>query len=314
MSRNKALAKGEPAKVPTISEIREAMAELDQALFNHIQWTDALNIALICHLRPDERDLSSRAHRECRFGQWYYSDDTAVVQNNPSFLELEDAHKAMHQHAAHLLMLSSEGKEIPMPVYEQFAHEMKRMRLQIETLKHELEDEIHNVDTLTGACARVGLLAKLREQHELVKRNLETCVIIMMDIDKFKSINDKYGHLIGDRTLTTFAHHIMRNIRPFDRLFRYGGEEFLLCAPHTDLDTARTMVERIRTELAEISIIHEGHPPFHITASFGMAMLDPAVSIPETINRADMACYTAKELGRNRTVIWEPSMEQHNAS
>lgn len=296
------------------SEIRNAIAVLDQELFNHSQWTDALNITLICRLRPDERDMSPRAHRECRFGQWYYSDDSQVFHDNPNFKDLEEAHQSMHECAAHLLTLSSRRQQIPMTDYEQFAHELKRMRLQIETLKRELEDEIHNIDPLTGATSRLSMLTKLREQQELVKRKLETCVIVMMDIDKFKLINDKYGHLVGDRTLTTFAHHVMRHTRPFDRLFRYGGEEFLLCLPHTDIEKAHNIVERVRTELEATDIIAEGHQPFHITASFGLTVLDPDTPILRSIDRADIAAYAAKERGRNQTVIWDASMEKRKVS
>ena len=295
-------------------DIRNAIAVLDQALFNHIQWTDALNVTLICHLRPDARDLEPHSHRDCRFGQWYYSNDAWVVNTNPNFQELEEAHREMHEHAAHLLTLSMEGQEIPMVDYMQFAHDLKHVRLLIETLKRELEDEIYNVDALTGASSRVGMLTKLREQHELVKRKLESCVIVMMDIDRFKLVNDRYGHLVGDQALATFSHHVMSHTRPFDRLFRYGGEEFLLCVPHTDLHTAHEMIERIRSELAELEISVEGFPPFHITASFGMTLLDPDASVADCIERADRATYATKQRGRNKTVIWDPSMERRLAS
>lgn len=289
-------------------EIRDAISVLDQALYNHIQWIDALNITLICHLRPDERDLRPNAHRECRLGQWYYDEKTRVVAGNPNFIELEEAHREMHRHAAHLLKLSSDRQEIPMADYELFTHELKRMRLQIETLKRELEDEIYNVDALTGASSRVGMLTKLREQHELVRRKLETCVIVMMDMDWFKAVNDTYGHAAGDQALATFAQHVMRNVRPFDRLFRYGGEEFLLCIPHTDIESARRMIERIRADLEKIDITCPGRRPFHISASFGMTMLDPDIPVTESIDRADLAVYAAKAQGRNRTVEWDPSL------
>ncbi|WP_185681015.1 diguanylate cyclase domain-containing protein [Parvibaculum sedimenti] len=310
MPKKKSPAATEREEPISHGEIRDAISVLEQALFNHVQWTDALNITLICHLRPDERDLSPNAHRECRLGQWYYNENTRVVRTNPNFTELEEAHREVHRRAAHLLGLSASRQEIPMADYEQFTHELKRLRLQIETLKRELEDEIYNVDELTGASTRVGMLTKLREQHELVKRKLETCAIVMMDIDKFKDVNDTYGHSIGDQALATFAHHVMRNTRPFDRLFRYGGEEFLLYAPHTDMISVRRMIERIRSELEKIEIISPGYAPFFISASFGIAILDPDVPVMDSIERADLAVYAAKARGRNRTVIWDPSLER----
>tara|TARA_R110002051_G_scaffold116389_2_gene189924 strand:+ start:3701 stop:4645 length:945 start_codon:yes stop_codon:yes gene_type:complete len=295
-------------------DIRNAISVLEQALFNHVQWTDALNTTLICDLHPDERDLEPDAHRKCRFGQWYYSHDTRIIQGNPNFRELEKVHQGMHETAAHLLMLSQSNHAIPMADYQKFSNDLKQTRLLIETLKRELEDEIYNVDPLTGASSRVGMLTKLREQHELVRRKLESCVIVMMDIDRFKMVNDRYGHLVGDKALAEFSHHVMRHTRPFDRLFRYGGEEFLLCVPHTDLNTAHTLIERIRSELAEKQIEVDGFPPFSITASFGMTLLDPDTGVAECIERADQATYAAKGRGRNQTMIWDPSMERRLAS
>ncbi|WP_272992299.1 MULTISPECIES: diguanylate cyclase [Hyphomonas] len=295
-------------------EIRNAISVLEQALFNHVHWTNALNTTLICGLHPDERDLEPEAHRKCRFGQWYYSADTRAVQSNPNFRELEKLHRELHESAAHLLVLSQSHQPIPMTDYEKFTNELKEMRLLIDTLKRELEDEIYNVDPLTGASSRIGMLTKLREQHELVRRKLESCVIVMMDIDRFKMVNDKYGHLVGDRALAEFSHHVLRHTRPFDRLFRYGGEEFLLCVPHTDLASAHALIERIRSELADKTIDVDGFPPFSITASFGMTLLDPDTGVAECIERADQATYAAKQRGRNMTVIWDPSMERRMAS
>ena len=295
-------------------EIREAIEALDHAFISHIQWSDALNVTLVCRLRPDERDLHENAHRECRFGQWYYHQDDGIICKNPKFPELEQLHKLVHERARHLLTLSSEGQNIPMLGYVEFTSAMNSLRHQALTLKQELEDEIYNIDALTGASSRIGMLTKLKEQHELVKRKLETCVLVMMDIDKFKLVNDKYGHLVGDRALATFAEHVKHHTRPFDRLYRYGGEEFLLCVPHTDLHTAQTMIERIRSGLETVDIPCEGYPPFHITASFGVTLLDADVSVTESIDRADHATYAAKQRGRNQTVVWDASMEQRQAS
>lgn len=290
-------------------EIREAISVLDQALYNHTQWTDALNITLICHLQPDERDISPNAHKNCRFGQWYYNQSGRALRQHENFDELELVHREMHAAAAHLLALSKDRFEIPMSDYEQFTHNLKRLRLQVETLKHELEDEIYNLDSLTGAYSRVGMLTKLREQQELVKRKLESCVVVMIDIDKFKLVNDTYGHQVGDVVLAAFARHVMSNARPFDKLFRYGGEEFLLCIPHARMDAARDMIERIRTGLAELAIEITGHTPIHISASFGMSALDPDVSVTESIDRADKAVFAAKAAGRNQTKIWDVAMD-----
>lgn len=295
-------------------EIRTAISALEQALYNHVQWTDALNITLICHLQPDARDIDENAHLHCRLGQWYYGDAAINLRHNPNFIELEAAHHDMHEDASHLLSLSQSGQEISIAEYDRFTRNMNRLRLQILTLKQELEDQIYSQDSLTGASNRLGMLTKIRENHELVKRKLESCVVVMMDIDNFKRVNDTYGHAAGDRALAAFAHHVMRHTRPFDRLFRYGGEEFLLCVPHANIESALEMIERIRISLYEMTIECDGHEPFHISASFGLAQLDPDASITESIERADLAVYAAKEAGRDRSVVWNVSMQAKKAS
>ena len=298
----------------TPDEIKRAIEVLDRAFISHIDWGDALNVTLVCRQAPDKRDLLENAHRECRFGQWYYNQENCVICRNPNFLELEERHKSVHRQAAHLLQLLSENKNIPTLEYVDFTRALNSLRQQMLMLKADLEDAIHNVDPLTGASSRIGMISKLEEQHARVRRKLESCVIVMMDIDLFKNVNDKYGHIVGDRALATFAHHVMRHTRPFDRFFRYGGEEFLLCAPHTDIDAAHGLIERIRVGLTEIDIPCEGYPPFRITASFGMTLLDPDVTVVECIDRCDLATYAAKQRGRNQTAIWDPSMDKRMAS
>ena len=131
----------------------------------------------------------------------------------------------------------------------------------------------------------------------------------MMDLDLFKSVNDKYGHLAGDKVLIGFAHYIMAHLRPYDKLFRYGGEEFLICLADTDLETGRVIMDRLRDELASLPQNGNEKGPFNVTVSFGLSALDPNLSVEQSIDRADKALYAAKTKGRNCIVSWDASME-----
>jgi len=91
-------------------------------------------------------------------------------------------------------------------------------------------------------------------------------------------------------------------------LFRYGGEEFLICSPDSDLNAGNEMMDRLRCELAELSHEANGSPPFHVTVSCGLTLIDPDVSVETSIDRADKALYAAKNDGRNRVAVWMPSM------
>jgi diguanylate cyclase (GGDEF)-like protein len=214
----------------------------------------------------------------------------------------------MHQLAANLLLTEAADETIPLLDYENFNNSINNMRLQLRTLKHEMEDLLYNHDSLTRAYNRIGMLTKLRELQEFVKRNIQSCCIVMMDLDHFKSINDVHGHLAGDQVLAALAGYIMTHLRPYDKLFRYGGEEFLISLPHTNSKSGLEVVERLREGIAASSIHYEGKE-ICITASFGLTLLDPDVSAEQSVQRADRALYAAKCSGRNCTRIWDPSLD-----
>lgn len=100
----------------------------------------------------------------------------------------------------------------------------------------------------------------------------------------------------------------MAQLRPYDMLFRYGGEEFLICTPDADLKSGYEAVERLRDGLAAIPFETDSGSSFQVTASFGVTLLDPDVSVEQSIARADKALLAAKSAGRNRVVVWDPSM------
>jgi diguanylate cyclase len=289
-------------------DMRTALVELDQALYNHDQWCEALYGTLICRLAPDGRDIDSDAHRKCRFGQWLYGPGAARLDRRPGFAEAQAEHERMHRSAATLLLAGRNGVSVAMADFERFGTALKRMRLEVLTLKRELEDALYNLDPLTGTASRIGMLTKLREQQELVKRKVHNCAVAMMDLDHFKVVNDTYGHLVGDKVLATTARFASTHLRPYDRIFRYGGEEFLICLPDADLESGRGIIERIRVELASISHETAGKPPFSVTVSFGLTLLDPDAPVEESIDRADKALYSAKLSGRNCSALWAASM------
>ncbi|HET7716274.1 MAG TPA: diguanylate cyclase [Bauldia sp.] len=297
----------------TDEQLQFATRELQQALYNHEQWSEMLAGTLICRLTPDERDISPNAHRLCRFAQWYYKSGIAGLERHPGFAEIGIEHQRMHQYAANMLRSSMDGVPIPTEDYERFVTAMKRMRLEIATLQRELQGALSNLDPLTGTPSRIGMLTSLREQRELVHRSVQACVIAMMDLDHFKLVNDTYGHVVGDRVLVDTAQYIMRHMRPYDKLFRYGGEEFLICLPETDLEAGRNIVDRLRRELGSLAHEADGRPTFHVTVSFGLTLLDPEASVEESIDRADKALYVAKTTGRDRSVAWDASMSQTTA-
>ncbi|MDR3391849.1 MAG: diguanylate cyclase [Sulfuriferula sp.] len=290
------------------SEIQSVLLQLDQAIYNHTQWYNSITRTLVCRLPHDIRDEAEDAYRQCRLGQWYYGSAPEDLRVHPGFIAIETEHRNMHQLAAKLLQSTASGDTISPLDYDSLVNTLERLRLQIYTLKRELEDTLYNLDPLTGANNRIGMLTKLREQLEMVKRHVQSCCIVMMDIDHFKIVNDTYGHSVGDMVLAASAHNVMEHLRPYDKLFRYGGEEFLVCMQNTDMTVGYEVVERVRLGVAANLIDYGGKAPLQISMSFGITSLDQDISVEQSIEHADKAMYAAKMAGRNCTRIWDASM------
>jgi diguanylate cyclase (GGDEF)-like protein len=292
----------------TRDDMQKVIAQLKEALYNHQQWHAALIRALVCHLPGDRHDLHPSAHTECRFGQWYYGKAPETLRTHPGFIALGEEHQRMHHLARLLLMSADAGNPISPLDFDNFANALERLRLEISALERELEDSLFNRDSLTGAITRYGILPTLREQQELVKRRAQLCYIAMMDLDNFKAINDLHGHIAGDTILAETVHYLIRNLRPYDKVFRYGGEEFLLCMPYTDLTPGYERVKELNEGLTALNIDIGKKEPVHVSASFGLALLDPEITVETAIDRADKALFAAKAAGRNCVRIWNPSM------
>lgn len=286
------------------AQLHYVLGQLDQALYNHEQWYKSLSRALIARLPAEPADLQNDAHQRCRFGQWYDSPDTLPLRENQAFVALGQAHQYMHHLATGLLQRSNGGLPIPPAELDSFNNALDRMKLELQSLKHELSEDLQNRDPLTGARSRASLLSDLREQQALINRNVQTCAIAMLDLDHFKRVNDAHGHVAGDAVLLAVAQCIQQHVRPYDRVYRYGGEEFLLSLPDTDLSTADGMAQRIRASIEALPIQLNGAGPIHVTASIGLALLDGGTPIEQSIDHADKALYKAKAGGRNRVMSW----------
>ena len=166
--------------------------------------------------------------------------------------------------------------------------------------------EISRVDALTGVANRRYLEERLDEMWEHAARLDEPLGCVMCDIDKFKSVNDTYGHQAGDAVLKQFAEILQREVREIDRVGRYGGEEFLVLLPGTVLDAAVTFAERVRTAVEAHTFAFDGGS-IQRTVSCGVAAWPhPRVGSCEGLIRAaDDALYVAKETGRNRVIRFD---------
>ena len=161
-------------------------------------------------------------------------------------------------------------------------------------------------DSLTGLYVRRYFMVKLQEEIHRADRYNKILSVIMVDLDRFKNINDTYGHDAGDRALKAISQFLQKNIRDVDAIARYGGEEFVMLIPDADKDAALCLAERLRDGLSRTRV---GELP-QITISLGVASY-PAdgTDIEELIKKADAAMYAAKQAGRNKAVKYSEDIK-----
>ncbi len=180
-----------------------------------------------------------------------------------------------------------------------------------ETLEKKVQERTHQLkllavtDPLTGLYNRRYFTSASSDILSIAKRKQENLALIMIDIDKFKNINDTYGHKVGDEALIEFANILNKTQRQSDITCRFGGEEFVILLPETDIEGATKVAHKLRKNTEELSIILDSNKSIKFTISLGVSSVDleKEVNIELALHRADNALYDAKNGGRNCVVI-----------
>lgn len=228
----------------------------------------------------------------------------------------DDLHLQLGERAAHTISynLSNDGERLGLFTFERSKRFSEQEFATLETLMTCLLFPLRNAllyraalqsalrDPLTGTGNRLAMDQTLTREMELARRNTQPLSVLMLDIDHFKRVNETYGHAAGDEALKTIAHAIRGRLRNVDRLFRYGGEEFLIVLSNTDREAAGLMGERVRQSVHDL--LHPGLDDApELTISLGCSTLLPTESAESLLRRADIALYVAKRQGRNRLAM-----------
>lgn len=177
--------------------------------------------------------------------------------------------------------------------------DLKDLQKQLTEARLQAE-QLANEDALTGLANRRALFALGQHAIEQARRQQQPVALIALDADRFKRINDGYGHAAGDAVLKAVADELKRHTRAADVVARLGGEEFAVLLPATGLAIARELAERLRGSIAALQIAHDGQY-IGVSCSFGVtASENGAASLEQLLNTADLATYRAKASGRNR--------------
>ncbi len=184
----------------------------------------------------------------------------------------------------------------------------------LKSLAKDSSESLGYIDFLTGLPNRRAFKRILSMENNRIKRSDITSSIAIADIDYFKKVNDTYGHDAGDQVLSRVADIFRSNIRDYDTVSRFGGEEFVFCLPEIDYGNANEVIERIRQCIDKEMFSIETGAPIHVTCSFGISQFNRCFSPTEALSFADKSLYKAKEAGRNKVVGHVQHSERNYAS
>lgn len=288
-----------------LHEAERIVRRLVPALQAHGMWIQSVHTALICRTAPADPDADGEAYLRSSLGRWFACESNEFIRGHPDYVAAAAHHREAYARARELYACEASHQAITPEEYLAFSEAAARLDRNLESLIKEVWDLLRHTDPVTGIATRHAMLPRLREEHERVQRTGLTCSVCMVDLDHFKRINDTWGHDAGDAVLEAVSGYLMRNLRRYDQVFRYGGEEFVLMLPNSCLEQAVPIVDRLRRGVDDLAIGFEDRT-LGISASFGIAPLLADQPIGVSIKRADEAMYTAKRAGRNRIATWHP--------
>ena len=173
---------------------------------------------------------------------------------------------------------------------------------------HRLVQQQALVDSLTGLANRRSLEDALRFELARIRRFGGDVCVVFADLDGFKEVNDRYGHLFGDEALCRVANALRSTVSESDIAGRWGGDEFAIVLPGTGAAGGLRFAERVRAIVADESLVTPGGAELRLTASFGLASVSDGGDLGELIAAADTALYDAKRSGKNRVVVMAPEI------
>ena len=292
-------------------EAADILSQLARGASFHSNWLKDLHRVILCHGTFKGADLLEDAHCHCEFGQWFYRHAHPLLHEHPLFIRVAETHHRMHNLSRHLAKMVQDELPLTSSDYDTFIDSSIELQTLLCDLQFEIRDSLCTIDPLTGVCNRQGMIPSLEEEQQRSLRTNQSCSLVMLDLDHFKAVNDRHGHRAADQVLRSAVKYFVKTLRPYDSIYRYGGEEFLLCLPNIEASQAVSILERLRAGLEILPIKLESGEAISITASFGISTLKPDISVEESISVADYALYQAKNAGRNRVHLWEGEVYTH---
>ncbi len=281
-------------------DAQDFVQRLDDAAHAHIEWSQRILRCAVLHTSPGDDVLAEDAHARCTFGVWFKScRDRFDAIDELTAQRLDQQHRLMHDAARNICKNVVEGATGDAAKLAEFEQAQASVLADLALLKTQFLAQSGRLDALTGLPLRYGLEEEFNRCCSRAERRNELTVVMMLDVDHFKCVNDQYGHAIGDVALQHVAHLLLSRCRMGESLFRYGGEEFLALLQASSRDAAQQGAERLLQVLRDNPLALSDSQTLDLRVSAGLAIASTGECLADIVRRADKGLYAAKAAGRD---------------
>lgn len=285
-------------------EIDQFIIELDAAVEAHMDWTRRVLRCTVLQATPGDDVMAPEAHTLCRFGDWFRRHrDHFEKLDALSMARIETVHQTMHDAIRAIcgnVLAGRPGRMTDLQAFELAQDELLALLARFKTL---ILTRAARRDVLTGLPLRHGLEHDFGQLRKETARAGLRLYVVMIDIDRFKRVNDTWGHPVGDTVLRHLADTLLQCVRGNEPLYRFGGEEFLVLAQCRTVEAAGQTAERIVSAVRAAPAPLPDGSMLPLTVTAGLAEAAEGETLTAVIERADAALYQGKQAGRDRWVI-----------
>lgn len=284
-----------------IDDVDLSISALNLAIKEHYLWAEKLLCLNLFGGNAGGDIIDNDSHLHCEFSKWLMLRSQGDTLDRDMVMDINRHHKIMHNLAKALAQEVISGTAT-MARVNRYHEQQQTFIDSIDSYKSYLFAYRNQHDALTGLPLRCLLYQEFPGYLARCKRNNSDLYVLILDIDRFKFINDTWGHNTGDFVLQQVAKRIKSATREVERLYRFGGEEFIILMEVTGVLAAQYAAERIRRNLADYNIPISGQL-INITVTGGLTKRHESEELHDVIGRADKAMYYGKNNGRNCCVV-----------
>lgn len=289
-------------------QIDTILFDLNKSIDAHYEWLVNMFACVVNNTIEQSEIIDLNSHQHCHVGHWLGEHQSSGAEESVYLQTINETHTRMHD-CGRELMLAIQLQSVKADNFTDFKNRLAIFSAAVTAYKGYLLNMRSGIDILTGLPGRRMLDETFDQQ--LINAAEQSVYLLMLDIDRFKNINDTYGHLVGDGVLRGLAQLLRDGIRDGDNAYRYGGEEFiiLLHAP-SDKEACRTGL-RLCKAIAGSTLQCDDNA-LTITVTVGLTKVLAGEAIGEVVKRADEAMYRGKQTGRNRCMFMDAQGEIHH--